>query len=210
MDGSATGVIMNLNRRLAAAAAFTALTFGATLAVAPTSAGAHDGGHPEPVPAPAPAPAPAGELTGPQRQVIRDATKALRDPAAAQAAGYQPTEACAAVPGVGAMGQHWVNPTLLLDGGRIDPTMPEVLLFAPAKNGRLELVGVEYMAFIAPGQLEAGDPAPTMLGHQLDGPMPGHEPGMPVHFDLHAWVYANNPSGDLAPWNPKVSCEVGR
>ena len=198
---------MNPNRRLAAAVAFTAMTFGATLAVSPTSAGAHDGHH---EPAPAPAPAPAGELTGPQRQVIREATRAFRDPAAAQAAGYIPSDACAELPGVGGMGQHWVNPGLLLDGGRIDPTMPEVLLFAPARSGRLELLGVEYMAFIAPGQLAEGDAAPTMLGHALEGPMPGHEEGMPVHFDLHAWVHTQNPGGDLAPWNPRVSCEVGR
>lgn len=197
---------MNPNRRLAAAAAFAAFTFGATLAVSPTLAGAHDGAHPEP----APSPVAASELTGAQRQVIREATRALRDPAVAEAAGYLPTEECAEAPGMGGMGQHWINPALLLDGGRIDPTTPEVLLFAPAADGRLELVGVEYMAFIAPGELAPGGPAPTMLGHALEGPMPGHGGDMPEHYDLHAWVHANNPSGELAAWNPRVSCEVGR
>jgi hypothetical protein len=36
--------------------------------------------------------------------------------------------------------------------------------------------------------------------------MPGHEPGMPVHYDLHAWVYLDNPLGELAVWNPNVTC----
>jgi hypothetical protein len=199
---------MNPNRCLAVAAAFAALTFGATLAVSPSLAGAHDGEHPDP--GATPAPVTSGELTGAQRQVIREATRALRDPAAAEAAGYLPSEACAELPGVGGMGQHWVNPALLLDGGRIDPTMPEVLLFAPGRGGRLELLGVEYLAFDADGDLTTDDDRPTMLGHPLDGPMPGHEEDMPVHYDLHAWVFTHNPSGELAPWNPRVSCDVER
>ena len=198
---------MNPNRRIAASAAFAALAFGPLLAVSASSAGAHDGGH---TPTSAAAPTKGGQLSGAQRQVIREATRDLRDPAAAQAAGYRPSPECAELPGVGGMGQHWINLALLDDGGRIDPTMPEVLLFAPSPNGELELVGVEYMAFDADQDLGTDGDRPTMLGHPLEGPMPGHEEGMPVHYDLHAWVFTNNPSGELATWNPRVSCEVGR
>lgn len=137
----------------------------------PTLAGADDDENHEPAPSRTGRPPAAGEVTGAHRQVIRDATRAFRDPAAAEAAGYVPSPACAELPGEGGMGQHWINPDLLLDGGRIDP---------------------------------------TMLGQPLDGPMPGHDADMPVHDDLHAWVYTNNPSGELAPWNPGVSCEVAR
>lgn len=206
-DGSnhepTTGGIMNPNRRLAAAAAFAAFTFGATLGVSPSIAGAHGGHHD-------PAPTTGDQLTGAQRQVIREATRHFRDPAAAEAAGYVPTDECAFLPGVGGMGRHWVNPGLLLDG-RIDPTMPEVLLYATGPSGRLELLGVEYLAFDADGDLGTDEDRPTMMGHPLEGPMPGHEPGMPVHYDLHAWVFTHNPSGDLATWNPAVTCdEAGR
>ena len=38
--------------------------------------------------------------------------------------------------------------------------------------------------------------------------MPGHLPGMPWHWDLHVWVWANNPSGTFAQWNPALSCDV--
>ncbi len=47
------------------------------------------------------------------------------------------------------------------------------------------------------------------MGHPFEGPMPGHEPGMPVHYDLHAWVFTDNPSGNLAAWNPKITCSDG-
>jgi hypothetical protein len=36
--------------------------------------------------------------------------------------------------------------------------------------------------------------------------MEGHEPGMPIHYDLHAWVWKHNPSGDFAQFNPEVAC----
>jgi hypothetical protein len=36
--------------------------------------------------------------------------------------------------------------------------------------------------------------------------MLGHEPGMPVHYDLHVWLYQANPDGVFASWNPSVSC----
>jgi hypothetical protein len=33
-----------------------------------------------------------------------------------------------------------------------------------------------------------------------------HEPGMPVHYDLHAWIWKRNPAGTFAMWNPRVEC----
>ena len=32
----------------------------------------------------------------------------------------------------------------------------------------------------------------------FDSPMLGHEPGMPVHYDLHVWLYRHNPAGLFA------------
>ena len=147
---------------------------------------------------------PAGELTGAQRQVIREATKQFRDVAAAEAAGYINGAACAAHPELGGMGIHFVNPALIGDG-RVDPTMPEILVYEPTKNG-LRLVAVEYFVVDADQNLATDGDRPTLMGNAFEGPMPGHEPGMPIHYDLHAWVFKNNPSGDLAAWNPRVSC----
>ena len=36
--------------------------------------------------------------------------------------------------------------------------------------------------------------------------MLGHNPKMPIHYDLHVWLYRHNPAGKFAMWNPTVSC----
>lgn len=47
---------------------------------------------------------------------------------------------------------------------------------------------------------------PALFGVPFDGPMPGHEEGMPEHYDLHAWAWRANPNGVFAPFNPNVGC----
>jgi hypothetical protein len=29
---------------------------------------------------------------------------------------------------------------------------------------------------------------------------------MPIHYDLHAWIWQANPAGVFEMWNPKVDC----
>jgi hypothetical protein len=45
-----------------------------------------------------------------------------------------------------------------------------------------------------------------MFGVPFDGPMLGHSPQMPIHHDLHVWLYRHNPAGIFAMWNPQVEC----
>lgn len=33
-----------------------------------------------------------------------------------------------------------------------------------------------------------------------------HEEGQPIHYDLHAWLYVDNPDGTVTMWNPDVTC----
>jgi hypothetical protein len=101
----------------------------------------------------------------------------------------------------GAMGIHAVNPALVGDGV-LDPLRPEILLYVPNAEGELGLVGVEYFEVAA----VTGGVAPTVFGRELDGPMPGHNPTMPEHYDLHVWLWADNPAGMFAPFNPALSC----
>jgi len=63
-----------------------------------------------------------------------------------------------------------------------------------------------YDPTIADQNLGTDGDRPVLLGQPFDGPMPGHGPGMPVHYDLHVWTHKANPAGVFAPWNPKVSC----
>lgn len=136
---------------------------------------------------------------------VRKATLKYRDVRKAIADGYMKTDKCHAEPG-GAMGFHYVHKTRVLDR-EVDATKPEVLLYGPKKGGGVQLNGVEYFVVDADQKLSTRDKdLPKPLGHAFDGPMAGHEPGMPVHNDLHVWLYAKNPKGLFAPLNPKVKC----
>ena len=136
---------------------------------------------------------------------VRQATAQYHDVDAALADGYLPTEHCAAVPGVGGMGYHYVNPALIGDPS-VDPLRPEVLLYAPKPNGTLKLVAVEYLIVDADQDLSTDEDRPNLFGVAFNGPMLGHEPGMPIHYDLHVWIWKGNPAGLFADFNPKVGC----
>jgi len=144
-------------------------------------------------------------LTGAQRAVLLDATRRFRDVKQAIAAGYLPTKDC--VPG---MGLHYVKPALAGDP-TIDPTLPEVLVYTPAAGGAVRLAALEFFRADADQNLKTDDDRPTLFGHPFNGPMPGHPmppglPPMPIHYDLHVWLYQSNPSGELSTTNPEVDC----
>ncbi len=46
-----------------------------------------------------------------------------------------------------------------------------------------------------PPQYVIVNPTPSIFGQTFQGPMAGHVPGMPWHYDLHVWIWAPNPSG---------------
>ena len=103
------------------------------------------------------------------------------------------------------MGIHYANPDLIEDG-RLDVTEPEVLVYQPMPSGRLRLGAVEYFQADADQDLATDPDRPYLFGLPFDGPMLGHEPGMPIHYDLHVWLYRHNPAGLFAAWNPRVHC----
>ena len=135
---------------------------------------------------------------------VRAATARYHSPARAQQDGYVRDSPCETSP-AGAMGYHYVNFALLEDPA-IAPLRPEILLYAPRSNGTVRLVGVEYLKIDQDGLLTTDDDRPYLGDVAFDGPMPGHGPHMPVHYDLHVWLYKANPSGMYAAWNPAVTC----
>lgn len=142
----------------------------------------------------------------PQLAEVRRATARLHDMRVAEQAGYiDPGPGhCLEVPELGGMGVHFVNPSVIFDGGVLDPTRPEVLLYVPTAGGDLRLVGVEYLVPVADW---GGAEAPDLFGVPFDGPMPEHEPNTTGdHYDQHAWVWSHNPDGALATWNKEISC----
>lgn len=122
------------------------------------------------------------------------------------------------------MGVHAPNQALL-STPPVHPQHPEVLLYLPLKNGGFRLIGIEYVQAVLlrntetnavapwfstdpwPATYVVVNPAPSLFGQTFQGPMPGHVPGMPWHYDLHVWAWAPNPNGTFAQWNPAISCE---
>lgn len=152
---------------------------------------------------------------------VRRATAAFHDPAVAAAAGYLFNEPCQAS-AQGAMGIHAPNQALIRDG-IVDAIRPEILLYIPREDGTLRLVGVEYMQLVSvrdpdgvvstwrpqtkwPATHEVVTPTPQLFGQVFQGPMAGHSATMPWHWDLHVWLWAHNPSGTFAQWNPTLAC----
>ena len=113
-------------------------------------------------------------------------------------------EPCVASP-LGTMGVHATNAALMADDA-VDPLRPEILVYLPNAQGKLKLVAVEYWKRDADGSLATDDDRPSLFGRTFDGPMPGHNPTMPVHYDLHVWVAEENPSGVFAMFNPALAC----
>ncbi|MDP9480450.1 MAG: hypothetical protein M3R38_33115 [Actinomycetota bacterium] len=106
---------------------------------------------------------------------------------------------------VGGMGYHYVNEALIGDPS-VDPLKPEVLLYAPSEAGP-RLVGVEYLAVDDDQNVNThNEYPPSLFGVPFDGPMLGHGPDIPVHYDLHVWTWEANPNGIFAPYNPNVRC----
>jgi hypothetical protein len=130
----------------------------------------------------------------------------------AKADGYALASPCEFFPGgagnassdQGGMGIHFVN-AAILQSGKLDPTKPPILVYAPSGGG-LELVAAEYFKPDADQNTATDDDRPTLFGRAFDGPMLGHAPGMPIHYDLHVWLWKTNSSGTFAPWNPALSC----
>lgn len=133
-----------------------------------------------------------------QLAAVRRATAKYHNVQAAIDDGYLPTDHCVDQPGSG-MGYHYFHPELASDLVT-DPLKPELLIYVPNGNGGIKLGAVEWF------QADVGQEHPTLFGQPFDGPMDGHEPGMPVHYDLHAWIWQPNPDGVFAAWNPNISC----
>jgi hypothetical protein len=113
-------------------------------------------------------------------------------------------EPCVGSP-AGVMGVHVNNAGLMADPA-LDPERPEILLYLPNEDGKLKLVAVEYWKADADQNLATSDDRPSLFGQPFQGPMPGHNPTMPIHYDLHVWVAEENPSGVFAQFNPSLAC----
>lgn len=150
----------------------------------------------------------------PELAAVRTALDRFQDPYAALREGYFSTLGCLEFPGggaegqmayrPGAMGVHFLNPGYI--GPTLDPLKPQVLLYEWADEA-LRLTGAEWFAPVA-----VAPEAPTIFDRPLEGPMEGHEPILPAelhHWDLHVWLWKENPNGLFHPTNSAVTCPEG-
>jgi hypothetical protein len=150
----------------------------------------------------------------PELVSARAALEKYQNPLVAVRDGYFSTVACIDFPKggkdgpveypPGAMGVHFLNTANI--GPQLDPAKPQVLIYEPVAGGKLKLVAAEWLMPVA----VAGGKAPSVLGRTLEGPMNGHEPIMPAeltHYDLHVWLWKENPKGVFTSTNAAVKCD---
>jgi hypothetical protein len=137
-------------------------------------------------------------------KTVRQATARFKNVGAAESAGYGLFHGCVSGPQEGAMGIHFVNGDLVGDG-EIDASSPEALIYE-LRNGRLQLVGVEYVVIAEAWDANHDEP-PSLMGqvfHYVGAP---NRYKIPAFYELHVWAWKQNPTGMFTDWNPKVSCE---
>ena len=150
----------------------------------------------------------------PELEQARAGLEKYQDPILAVHDGYFSTVACVEYAKgqaghmqytPGGMGVHFIN--LQLIGPKLDPAKPQVLIYEPVGD-KLRLAAAEWFV---PTDV-AGATRPAIFGQELQGPMEGHEPLQPKgmhHYDLHVWLWKNNPAGTFSPTNPAVKCPKG-
>jgi len=151
-------------------------------------------------------PAHHGTETGPLIKVVREVTERFRDVRVAEAEGYALAFGCVSGGDYGAMGLHYVNFPLVLDGV-LDPRRPEIVIYEPLPNGRLRLVGADFLVLAS--DWHSKNPAPPELMGQLlhlfESP---NRFGLPDFYTLHVWAWKENPTGTFSNWHANVSCDA--
>ena len=137
--------------------------------------------------------------------VVRQSTERFKDVAVAEAAGYALQFGCVSGNDSGAMGLHYVNGPLVADG-ELDPRKPEIILYEPAENGGLRLVGADYLVLADAWNAKHSAP-PEMMGqlfHLFEAP---NRFGLPAFYTLHVWAWKPSPTGTFVNWHSKISCD---
>ncbi|MFI5099033.1 MAG: hypothetical protein ACHQE5_00725 [Actinomycetes bacterium] len=112
--------------------------------------------------------------------------------------------ACIDMPGMGGMGVHWANPTLVGDPA-IVPNQPEALVYAPGPDGTLQLAALEYVVIKSAWDATHKSP-PHFFGHTFNFTDAPNRFNLPPYYSLHVWVWKHNSAGTFEMWNPAVHC----
>lgn len=160
-----------------------------------------------------------------------------RDVKVAEAEGYTTDHKCttAAMLGfpaeMGDMGLHYVRRDLLglppkpapAGSGRVrgngthtDFRKPAMLVYEPQADGSLQLVAVENLVFASAWEAAGKKGPPTFRGEPFvllaDKPETKVDEahGWEPHYELHLWLFRDNPNGTYSEFNPKVTCRYNQ
>ena len=163
----------------------------------------------EPPPGPSPAAVSRDSLEA-FVSAVREATVRFHDQRVAIREGYRKLG-----PDFPAMGEHWIQPGLVIDG-EVDPARPPVLSYATLE-GRVTLTGVAYTLPLGPGEeappflgrsgvwhdhSSGVDEESLLLNHGSHEGHGGHaRRGGPRLAMVHVWTWTENPDGMLAQYN---------
>jgi hypothetical protein len=155
-------------------------------------------------------PAGAAQAESRNLQRARAETARYRDLNRAIEAGYGLLTdaagiACIDNPGVGGMGIHYANGALVGEP-TVNATKPEVLVYAPTRDGRLRLVALEYVVLQSAWEQAGHSAAPRLFDQEFELVPAGNRYGLPPFYELHAWVWKHNARGTFDDWNPDVHC----
>jgi len=137
---------------------------------------------------------PHGPLPVAELQRARRATGRYHDIRNALADGYVDIDVV--IPN---MGRHFLKESLL--DAKFEADRPELLVYSPHANGRMELVAVEYAV---PLSLSAA--APEGFPGAADEWFADQRFQL---WTLHAWTWKDNPDGVFSPTNSRVPCGRG-
>lgn len=139
-------------------------------------------------------------------KVVRESTERYKNVAVAEAEGYVLQFGCVSGSDSGAMGMHFVNGALVGDGD-VDATRPEIVIYEPMPDGRLQLIGADYLVLAAAWDATHSAP-PQLMGqlfHYFESP---NRFGLPSFYTLHVWAWKENPTGPFVNWHSNVSCNA--
>ena len=141
-------------------------------------------------------------------KIVREHTERFKNVSVAEAEGYGLQFGCVSGPDSGAMGMHYVNFPLVLDG-ELDPTRPEIVIYEPLPDGKLQLVGADYLVF-ADAWHAKNTASPQLMGqlmHLIEAP---NRYGLPSFYTLHVWAWKESPTGSFVNWHKNISCDAYR
>jgi hypothetical protein len=139
-------------------------------------------------------------------KLVREVTERFKNVAVAESEDYHLLFGCVSGPDSGAMGLHYVNFPKVIDG-KIDAADPEIVIYEPIGNGKVKLIGADYLV-LADAWNATHSSAPEMMGqlfHLFEAP---NRFGLPAFYTLHVWAWKDSPAGTFVNWHPNVSCDA--